>query len=154
MGHPDYTLWLAASGHGGDTFAAAPETAAYAWSIETNESERLSERDTAFKPTINDCHMAAVLNAAVEALDCGMIAPGSSLHVITDLDRFVRMLNEDRSVRRLNDYRRRSINRPLPYAEKWRELDALLDRLSLKVSARRPWSAESKGKAVGRALQQ
>ena len=86
-----------------------------------------------------------MLHAATEAVAQGGIPEGSHLHFISDLSFLTDLLNEDRAARRATGYLRKSKpRRPLAYADKWRELDAALDKLNLTVSAGRPLSDESR----------
>jgi hypothetical protein len=116
-----------------------------AWNVKTPDGGTLYSGGNCCSSSGLEGRTEALLSAAIEAVAQPNIPVGSRLHVVADLDRFTKLLNEDRKVRQKMGYLRKSRPpQPLAHANKWRELDAAFDKRNLAVSASNWWSDESR----------
>jgi hypothetical protein len=111
----------------------------YAWWVLSPNAQRVQGGNSTLNAPVDNWHTTAAVQAAVEAVTQSAIAARSHLHFVSTLEYLTNLLNEDRSVRKEDDYLRKDLT-PLADEEQLRVLDAKFEELDLTVTAGPPRS--------------
>lgn len=142
--HPtaDFLIWVATADHGGHKlFDPAPQSA-FAFICRRRDWTYVGHQTSNGVAITDDYHTRALIIATRLAFE--KLPVGARVHVITDQNWFIGILDESRPERKTRDYLRANRKSKYSYERELRELDEVAEKLCLITSSGRPETERGK----------